>query len=101
MTSSKHTSFPRAVEYSKTFKKDWERLSRSGRYDMNRLKAALVLIFAKEPLGAEYKDHALTGNWDGFRECHVGGDFLLIYQLFGNDSIVVFTRVGTHSELFK
>lgn len=60
MTSSKRTSFPRAVEYSKTFKKDWERLSRSGHYDMNKLKTALVLIFAKELLGAEYKDNALT-----------------------------------------
>lgn len=100
--SDKRSNFPRAVEYSKNFKKDWERLSHSGRYDMRRLKDALVQIFANDtPLGAEYQDHALVGNWDGLRECHIGGDFLLIYQLLGKGTIAVFVRAGTHSELFK
>ena len=100
-TSNKRANFPRAVDYAKTFVKDWERLNRSGRYNMHNLKSAMWLIIANdEPLGAEYKDHALTGEWENYRECHIGGDFLLIYQFFGKGSIVVFTRTGTHSELF-
>jgi mRNA interferase YafQ len=48
-------------------------------------------------------DHALTGDWAGHRECHVGGDFLLIYQLddTGRRGLVVFVRAGTHADLFE
>ena len=50
-------------------------------------------------LPAEYRDHLLSGDWADHRECHVGGDFLLIYHLPDKAS-VVFVRAGTHSELF-
>ena len=83
--------------------KDWERLSRSGRYDMNRLKEAMLLLVANEnPLGPEWLDHPLKGDWEGHRECHVGGDFLLAYTLDGSGKagLVVFVRAGTHSDLF-
>ena len=51
----------------------------------------------------EWLDHPLTGDWLGHRECHVGGDFLLIYRLddSGKAGLVVFVRSGTHSELFS
>ena len=68
--------------YTKEFKKDWRKLEQSGRYDMNALKTAIaVLILNDTPLGVEYRDHQLVGNYEGFRECHIGGDFLLIYQI--------------------
>jgi mRNA interferase YafQ len=71
--------FPREVDYAKGFLKDWERLSRSGRYDMHRLKEVMMLLVANDaPLGPEWKDHPLKGKWASYRECHVGGDFLLI-----------------------
>jgi mRNA interferase YafQ len=58
--ASKRAAPPRAADYSKTFLKDWERLSRSGRYDMNRLKEAMMLLIANEaPLGPEWLDHPL------------------------------------------
>jgi len=63
----------------------------------------MALIIANEgPLPPEWKDHELVGNWTGFRECHIGGDFLLIYKLgkAGKYEMVVFTRTGTHAELF-
>jgi mRNA interferase YafQ len=76
--ASKRTGLPRAADYARSFLKDWERLSRSGRYDMTLLKEAMLLLIANDgPLGPEWRDHALGGNWDGHRECHVGGDFLL------------------------
>jgi len=68
---------------------------------MRRLKEAMLLLIANEgSLPPEYRDHALTGDWRDFRECHVGGDFLLIYQLRG-DGALIFTRAGTHAELFE
>ncbi len=102
--SSKRTTLPRSSDYTKSFLGDWERLSRSGRYDMNRLKEAMLLLIDNMgPLGPEWRDHALEGDWGGHRECHIGGDFLLVYKLesAGKIGVVVFVRAGTHSELFE
>ncbi len=96
---------PRAADYTKAFAKDWGRLSRSGRYDMASLKMVMLLIIANDgPLGPEWLDHPLKGEWAGTRECHIGGDFLLIYELddaAGKSGSVVFVRSGTHSDLFR
>jgi mRNA interferase YafQ len=103
--SAKRARPPRACDYAKAFFKDWERLSRSGRYDMRRLKEVMLLLVANdEPLDPEWKDHPLKGEWAGTRECHAGGDFLLIYEVddtAGKSGTVNFLRVGTHSELFQ
>jgi len=98
--SSKRAPLPRESSYEKKFVKDWDRLSRSGRYDMNQLREAMIILIAnEEPLGPEWLDHALKGEWSDHRECHIGGDFLLIYRIDG--STVNFVRAGTHSELFE
>lgn len=62
-----------------------------------------MLVANEAPLPAEWLDHALKGDWGGYRECHVGGDFLLIYRVddSGKYGVVVFTRTGTHSDLFN
>ena len=91
-TSSKRAPLPRASDYTKTFLKDWERLSRSGRYDLRRLKEAMLLLLLignDAPLGPEWLDHPLKGDWADHRECHIGGDFLLIYRLEGNAIVSV------------
>jgi mRNA interferase YafQ len=102
---SKRTNPPRRADYAKSFAKEWERLSHSGRYDMTRLKEVMLLLIAADtPLGREWRDHAHKGEWSEYRECHVGGDFLLIYLLdaeAGPAGTVVFVRAGTHSELFR
>jgi mRNA interferase YafQ len=68
---------------------------------MRQLKDVMMLLIANDgPLPPEWRDHALTGKWADHRECHVGGDFLLIYRLTG-DAMIVFVRAGTHAELFK
>jgi mRNA interferase YafQ len=102
--SSKRASLPRASDYAKSFRKDWERLSRSGRYDMKRLKETMLLLVANDaPLGPERLDHALRGEWGGYRECHIGGDFLLVYRHDGEGpgESIMFARTGTHAELFS
>ena len=92
MTSKKAPSGRRAVpprpsDRTKAFTKDWTRLSNSGRYDMRRLKEVMLLLIANDaPLGQEWLDHPLQGEWSDHRECHVGGDFLLIYRLASSDS---------------
>ncbi len=97
--ASKRAVLPRAADYAKAFLKDWVRLSHSGRYDMRRLKEAMLLLIADDaPLGPEWLDHPLKGDWSDHRECHIGGDFLLIYQTEAN--AINFVRCGTHSELF-
>ncbi len=102
--ASKRASLPRAGAYAKSFLKDWERLFRSGRYDMNRLKEAMMMLLANDgALGPEWLDHPLGGDWEGHRECHIGGDFLLTYKLddSGKCGLIVFVRAGTHAELFE
>lgn len=71
---------------------------------MNRLKEAMLLLIANDgPLGPEWLDHQLSGDWQGHRECHIGGDFLLAYKIAdsGKTGLVVFVRAGTHAELFE
>ena len=102
--SSKRALLPRASDHTKKFIKDWARLSESGRYDMKRLKEVMLMLIANEsPLGPEWFDHPLKGEWIDHRECHIGGDFLLIYQLdgIGSNEIISFVRAGTHAELFE
>lgn len=98
--SVKRAALPRTSDYARNFLKDWERLSRSGRYDMRQLKEAMLLLIANDaPLGPEWLTHPLKGNWADHHECHIGGDFLLIYQVEGN--LINFVRAGTHSDLFE
>ena len=102
--SSKRARLTRFSDYTKSFLKDWERLTHSGRYDMNRLKEVMLLLIANDaPLGPEWLDHPLGGDWDGHRECHVGGDFLLAYRLDNSSEVeqVIFVRAGSHVDLFK
>jgi len=102
--STKRASLPRMADYTKAFIKDWQRLTHSGRYNMKQLKEAMLLLIANdEPLPAEWLDHALVGEWVDHRECHIGGDFLLIYRLEkqGKQELIIFTRTGTHAELFE
>lgn len=101
--AGKRAAPPRLADYTKSFLKDWERLSGSGRHDMRKLKQAMLLLIANDgPLGPEWRDHPLKGEWQDARECHIGGDFLLIYRIAetGKTGLVVFVRAGTHADLF-
>ena len=65
--ASKRAPLPRAADYSKSFLKDWDRLPRVGRYDMHRLKEAMLLLLIGNDgsLGPEWLDHPLGGDWEG------------------------------------
>lgn len=103
--ASKRAPLPRASDHAKEFVKDWERLSRTGRYDMRKLREAMLLLIVNEaPMPPEWLDHPLKGEWRDHRECHVGGDSLLIYlveRTGKGQELVTFVRTGTHAELFN
>lgn len=79
------------------FKKDLKSVQKRNK-DMSKLKDLLNKLVNEIPLDPQYKDHALTGNYKGDRECHIEPDWLLIYTIIEND--IYFARTGTHSDLF-
>jgi mRNA interferase YafQ len=68
--------------------------------DMAKLFNILIQIIWEEPLPPHCRPHILSGNWDGFWECHIEGDWVLIYKINPVKKIVYFSATGTHSDLF-
>lgn len=95
---------PRVSDYTTRFLKDLSKIKHSGAHDLTRLVEVIRLLINNEaPLPAEWLDHDLKGEFSGLRELHVKGDLLLIYELGDHPKgigTVVFTRLGSHSELF-
>ncbi len=87
----------REIVRKRQFKKDYQRIQRTGR-TMDLLFEAVGLLQSGEALPPHCRDHQLAGNWKEYRECHLGGDWLLIYQL--SDELLILIRTGSHSELF-
>lgn len=81
------------------FKKDLKKIKKRG-LDMARLDTVLNMLLKQETLPQVYYDHALKGNYQGFRECHIQPDWLLIYMIEEDNLVLVASRTGTHSELF-
>lgn len=88
------------VKYTGQFKKDYKLAMRQKR-DMNRIDRVITLLAQGETLPENNKDHALSGNWKGHRECHVAPDWLLIYKLEQDVLVLTLTRTGSHSALFN
>ncbi len=65
---------------------------------MARLVAIVAALRDRAPLDPRCRDHSLVGDWRGYRECHISGDWLLIYRL--DEDTVFLARSGTHSDLF-
>ncbi len=84
---------------TKQFKKDYKLAKKRG-FPTELLWEIIDKLVAEIPLDAKYRDHALTGNYVGFRECHVKPDFLLIYAVDNGKLVLTASRTGTHAELF-
>ncbi len=82
------------------FRKDYKLMKKRG-YNMNLLEEVLSTLLYEKPLSQKHRDHALTGNYTGFRECHVLPDWLLVYQIKRETLVLVASRTGTHSDLFR
>lgn len=81
------------------FRKDYKRVKKRG-YNMQLLEEVIELLLNEKPLDERYRDHGLIGNYDGFRECHILADWLLIYAVDKGQLILTASRTGTHADLF-
>lgn len=95
MRASKYT-----VKPTSQFKKDYKLAMKRG-LDISLLEDIIAKLALGESLPEKNRDHALSGNWNGYRECHILADWLLIYKLEDNVLILTLARTGTHSNLFN
>ena len=82
------------------FQRDLKRAAKRG-YHTELLTAVIKKLADGVPLEQRYRDHALTGDYAGPRECHITPDWLLIYEIDGDTLLLYLLRTGTHSDLFK
>lgn len=91
----------RTIERSTIFKRDYKRESK-GRHRptlSDDLESVLKNLVSDIPLAHRYQDHPLSGDWFGYRECHIKPDLLLIYRKT-DDGVLRLARLGSHSQLF-
>lgn len=88
------------VRPTSRFQKDLKRIAKRG-YNTELLTAVIKKLANGEPLAQKHRDHALTGDYAGCRECHITPDWLLIYEISDDILLLYLTRTGTHSDLFK
>ncbi len=86
------------INATSKFKRDYRRCVKRG-YDIRLLNNIVDTLCIPEPLPPVNKDHALTGNYNKWRECHIQPDWLLIYRVEGE--ALYLDRTGTHTDLFS
>lgn len=87
------------IRYTAKFKKDYKTIIKRG-YNPQLLQDVLTILSNGQQLPPKYKDHNLSGNYGGHRECHITPDWLLIYKIEHDILTLSLTRTGTHSDLF-
>lgn len=87
------------VKPTTKFQRDVKRAEKRG-YDLSLLTKVVKILAAEKELPRKYRDHDLTGDYAGLRECHITPDWLLVYAIDKNQLILVLSRTGTHSDLF-
>ena len=93
----------RVAKHTKQFRKDYARLKASGRRDMEKLQIVLNKLIEGELLETRHKDHPLKGDFESFRDCHIEGDWVLIYKLGFDEEgseTITFHATDNHSNLF-
>lgn len=88
------------LQFTSQFKKDLKRAKKQNK-DLSKLFEVINILANGETLDSKYRDHSLTGNYKGTRECHIEPDWLLIYEIRGAVLVLMLYRLGSHSELFK
>ena len=87
------------LEYSTQFKRDFKKITKMPIPDIVEVGHVISTLQKDELLAAKYSDHALSGDWFGYRDCHIKPDLVLIYKV--DSKILKFARIGSHSELFQ
>ncbi|MDD5296544.1 MAG: type II toxin-antitoxin system YafQ family toxin [Rhodocyclaceae bacterium] len=91
----------RTIDRASSFKRDYRREAKGQHRATldDELRPVLVALATGQPLDARHRDHDLSGDWAGYRECHVKADLLLIYRKSDADTLRL-ARLGSYSELF-
>lgn len=89
-----------AIVQTGAFKKDLKLAKKRG-YDLKLIGEVVTMLAEGKNLPPKYKDHSLSGNYAGCRECHITPDWLLIYEIADEELFLYLTRTGTHSDLLK
>lgn len=88
------------VKFTNAFKKNYKLMRKRG-LDITLLDDVIRKLSNRETLETKYKDHALSGKYNGFRECHIKPDWLLIYLVEDNILTITMVNTGTHSDLLS
>ncbi len=87
------------IVMSNRFRRDLKLAQKRG-YDLDLLDSVVTKLACREPLPENFRDHNLTGQYAGFRECHLQPDWLLVYRVEEEELILFLSRTGTHADLF-
>ena len=88
------------IKFTTQFKKDLK-LAKKQNKDLDKLFDVVSILADGGTLDARYRDHDLSGDYKGTRECHIEPDWLLVYEIRDEILVLMLYRIGTHSELFK
>lgn len=88
------------VKFTSRFKKDYKTAIKRG-CDIKLFEYVVTELANQRPLPDKFKDHKLSGNYEGFRECHIQPDWLLIYFIENDILTLTLARAGSHSDLFE
>ncbi len=88
------------VKFTTTYKKSYKLMKKRG-LNMSLIDETVDYLRQGIPLEEKYRDHALTGNFEGFRECHIKPDWLLIYLIENDILTLTLVDTGSHSDIFK
>lgn len=94
MRSTRYT-----VKVTAQFRKDYKLAARRG-LNIGLLEDVIASLARGVPLPEKNRDHALSGNWTGYRECHILPDWLLVYRVDDDVLVLILSRTGSHSDLF-
>ena len=87
------------IQYTGQFKKSYKKCIKRG-YDPNIFKKAITILSETGSLPNMYKPHRLHGNYEGFWECHLQSDWLLVWMQNDQELILILTDIGTHTDIF-
>ena len=87
------------VKYTAGFKKDYKNLVKR-KMDVSKVHEVIEMLASGNTLPGKYRDHALSGDYQGTRECHIRPDWLLIYSISNETLVLELMRTGSHSDLF-
>jgi len=88
----------KAIFQTSQFEKDFKRIKKQGK-DLSKLKEVVSAMANSEVREERHRDHALSGNWAGSRDCHIEPDWILIYRI--DEDYLFLERTGSHSDLFR